>query len=177
MAGGGCTTCSALPIPENPLTVCRSLRKMKLKRAILSALNREGLKTIVDGLELQRPDRRSPAAMRAALSRSRRATPQTLLQYLRKDHLQAVCRAFDLPVAGSKNQLMQRVLAASQAPSAAAQGEQEPLMARRKRSARTKTPASPRPVPSWVSRPSSGRQPMPCAARWMPPNTNTSYWV
>ena len=35
---------------------------MKLKRAILSALNREALKAIVDGLQLDRAGRRSPAS-------------------------------------------------------------------------------------------------------------------
>jgi hypothetical protein len=55
---------------------------MKLKRAILEQLSRDALKLITDELELDGVDRRSVTALRQALSRARRATPQLLLEPL-----------------------------------------------------------------------------------------------
>jgi len=45
---------------------------MKLKKAILSVLNRDGLRQVVDDFELDGVDKRSPEEMRRSLSRSRK---------------------------------------------------------------------------------------------------------
>ncbi len=88
---------------------------MKLKTRILSCLSRSALQDLVSELGIDSVDRRSTEAMRAALSRSRRASVEFLLQWLYKDELQAVCRALNLPTSGRKEELIRRIQAASQA--------------------------------------------------------------
>jgi len=83
---------------------------MKLKPAILSVLGRDHLKRVVDELEIDGLDRRSVEAMRAALRRSRRATPAVLLDLLYKGQLQDVCEIMGLPVSGRKDELIKRIL-------------------------------------------------------------------
>ena len=63
---------------------------MKLKQAILAVRDRDTLKTIVDDLEIEEVDRRSVEAMRAKVSRSRRASPEVLLEYLNERQVKAV---------------------------------------------------------------------------------------
>ncbi|MFZ0134780.1 MAG: hypothetical protein WAK95_19750 [Desulfobacterales bacterium] len=55
---------------------------MKLKQAILTIMDRDTLKALVDDLEIEGVDRRSVEEMRAKLSRSRRAAPEMLLAHL-----------------------------------------------------------------------------------------------
>ncbi len=83
---------------------------MKLKPAILAALNRDDLKRIVEDLEFEGIDRRSMDAMRSALSRSRKVVPEDLLGRLRKDALQSVCREVGLSTSGKREVLAQRIL-------------------------------------------------------------------
>lgn len=87
---------------------------MKLKAAVLSVLGRDGLKEIVDDLEIDGVDRRSVQALRAALSRSRRVTPDVLLDYLSKDELHDVCDVMGLSVSGRKGDLVERLLDSAQ---------------------------------------------------------------
>ena len=75
---------------------------MKLKPAILSALDRHDLKRIVDDLDIADVDRRSAEAMRAALARSRKAESEVLLGYARKEQIAEVCQALGVPAAGRK---------------------------------------------------------------------------
>jgi type I restriction enzyme M protein len=83
---------------------------MKLKPAILAALSRDDLKRIVDDLDLEGVDRRSVDAMRSALSHSRKVSPETLLGTLKKDALQSVCESIGLPINGTRETLVQRLL-------------------------------------------------------------------
>ena len=64
---------------------------MTLKSTIVSILDRDDLKQIVDAYGIDDVDRRSAKAMRAALSRSRRVTLEELLGKLYKATLQQVC--------------------------------------------------------------------------------------
>ena len=75
---------------------------MRLKPTIVSLLPREDLRTILDELEIEGPDRRKPDAMRAALQRSRRVSAEVLLGYLRKAQVQEVCRAVGVEAGGRK---------------------------------------------------------------------------
>ncbi len=52
---------------------------MMLKQAILTIMDRDTLKAVVDDLEIEGVDRRSVEEMRARVSRSRRAAPEVLL--------------------------------------------------------------------------------------------------
>ena len=60
---------------------------LQLKTTILDILTRDDLKQIVDDLGIDGVDRRSVEAMRSALRRARRAKPEDLLGYLRKDQM------------------------------------------------------------------------------------------
>jgi len=83
---------------------------MRLKPVILSCLGRDTLKSIIEHLALHDADRRSVEAMRKALSRARRATPEILLTYLQRGELQDICEAQGLPVSGRKQELIGRLL-------------------------------------------------------------------
>ena len=54
----------------------------RIKSIILSVLDRDALKYMVDALEIDGADRRKPDEMAAALSRARRVKPEDLLQYM-----------------------------------------------------------------------------------------------
>ncbi len=90
--------------------------KRRIKLAILEQAGRERLRELVDALELEGADRRSPAAMIAALSRARRATPERLLPLLREREVKAVCEACDLSSTGRKRALVTRLLGSEERP-------------------------------------------------------------
>ena len=82
---------------------------MKIKQAILAILARDELKKIVDDLEIANVDRRSVDGMRSAVSRSRRATPEDLLGYVRKDQLQEICQGMGLATNGKRDELIKGI--------------------------------------------------------------------
>ena len=84
---------------------------MKLKQAILAVRDRDTLKTIVDDLEIEEVDRRSVEAMRAKVSRSRRASPEVLLEYLNERQVKAVCEEMGIDSTGRRKALVERLLA------------------------------------------------------------------
>lgn len=81
-----------------------------LKPAILSVLSRDDLKVLIDDFEIEVIDRRSMEGMRSALARSRKATAEDLVGYLRKDELKAICEEMGLPVGGKRDELAHRLL-------------------------------------------------------------------
>ena len=81
---------------------------MNVKRVILSILNRDDLKHIVDDLEIDEVDRRSVNAMRDKLTRSRKVSDEVLIRYLRKDELKAACQEMGLPTNGKRDDLAER---------------------------------------------------------------------
>ena len=96
---------------------------MPTKRAILAELTRDELRTNVDYYELEVEDRRVKTQLVDALSRSRQAPLDEILQDLSRDRLKDLCRAFDLDDSGRKKadlaaRLMGRT-AASKDPGAA----------------------------------------------------------
>jgi hypothetical protein len=95
---------------------------MQLKTAILHSLAREALKQILDDLDLDGVDRRRVDAMRTALGRARRLSLEDLLGYLRKDALRAICEELGLPGRGTREALVQRLLAGVQGRQARAAG-------------------------------------------------------
>jgi hypothetical protein len=84
---------------------------MQLKTAILHSLARDDLKRILDDLDLDGVDRRSVDAIRTALGRTRRLSLEDLLGYLRKDALRAICEELGMPGRGTRQELVQRLLA------------------------------------------------------------------
>ena len=64
---------------------------MKLKHAILANMNRDTLKVVVDDLEIEGVDRCNAEEMESVLSRSHRATPEILIEYLYEDQVKEVC--------------------------------------------------------------------------------------
>ena len=75
---------------------------MPTKRAILAELTRDELRTNVDYYELEVEDRRVKTQLVDALSRSRQAPLDEILQDLSRDRLKELCRAFDLDDSGRK---------------------------------------------------------------------------
>ena len=97
---------------------------MKLKPAILSVLKRDDLKNIIDDLEIDGVDRRSVEGMRAALSRARRAKPEDLLGYIRKDQIKEVCDLVGVSGKGKRDELIGRVLNGDHEPKQAVKPKQ-----------------------------------------------------
>lgn len=116
---------------------------MKVKAAILCALDRDALKCVVDDLELHGVDRRSVESMRNALTRSRRVTPQVLIEYLDKDELQQVCADLGLPASGRKKELVERVLSEAQPTSDLAKQKAPPRRRRKRTMAKKKRETMP----------------------------------
>ena len=83
---------------------------MKLKPAILAVLDRHDLKRLVDDLDIAEVDRRSAEAMRAVLARSRKAVPEVLLGYARKEQLTEACRALGVASTGRREEIVGRLL-------------------------------------------------------------------
>ena len=83
---------------------------MKLKHAILSVMDRDTLKAILEELALDSVDRRSKNDMVVKLSRARRATPKVLLNHLRENEIKTVCELMDLPTTGRKTALIELLL-------------------------------------------------------------------
>ena len=98
---------------------------MPTKRAILAELTRDELRTNVDYYELEVEDRRVKTQLVDALSRSRQAPLDEILQDLSRDRLKELCRAFDLDDSGRKKadiaaRLMGRTAASKDADAGAA---------------------------------------------------------
>lgn len=85
---------------------------MKLKQAILQVLDRDGLKAMADGLEVEVADRRSAAELAAALGRSHRATAEVMLEYLSESAVKAVCEVYGIPTTGRRGKLVRALLRA-----------------------------------------------------------------
>lgn len=85
---------------------------MKLKKAILSVLGRDTLRAIADGLEVDGVDRRSASELAAALSRSRRSSPEAILEYLNEAEVKAACEAYGVSATGRRAALMKSLLKA-----------------------------------------------------------------
>src|ERR1700681_3317908 len=94
---------------------------MSLKTAILSVLDREDLQRLLDTLNLDGVDRRNVQAMRSALSGSRHALPEILLESLRKNDIQQVCDSLGLSRSGGRDELIQRLLNEGKTPRPKAQ--------------------------------------------------------
>jgi hypothetical protein len=83
---------------------------MKLKQAILTIMDRETLKAVIDELEIEGVDRRSVEEMRAMVSRSHRAAPEILLAHLNEKQVKAVCEQMGVSPKGRRMELMERLL-------------------------------------------------------------------
>lgn len=83
---------------------------MNLKKTILSLLGRDALKQIIEDLEIEGTDRRSVEDMAATLSRSRRATPETLLETLSEVEVKQVCELVGVQSTGRRGELIKRLL-------------------------------------------------------------------
>ena len=91
---------------------------MKLKRAILEAMDRDALKNAVARLGLV-ADRRSVNDMRQRLSRARRATPEELLEPLHVADIRRICELRGFDSAGRKQVLTAQLLNGETKPGAA----------------------------------------------------------
>ena len=85
---------------------------MSLKKSILEQLSRSQLQTLCSEFDLS-ADRRSPDAMRRALSSSRTAKPEQLIIHLELQQLKEVLTVYQLSKAGSKEALIERLLSAA----------------------------------------------------------------
>lgn len=85
---------------------------MSLKKSILEQLSRSQLQALCSEFELG-ADRRSPDAMRQALSSSRTAKPEQLIIHLELQQLKDLLTEYQLSKAGSKEALIERLLSDS----------------------------------------------------------------
>ena len=115
---------------------------MKLKPAVLGVLGRDDLKAFVEMWEIDGVDKRSVEAMRAALSRSRRADVAVLLDSIREDAVKEVCDLVGVDRTGRKSVLVERLLAASEASGAAGDGADAELPAKGASAAKGTTAAA-----------------------------------
>lgn len=83
---------------------------MKLKQAILTIMDRDTFKAVVDGLEIEHVDCPSVEEMRARVSRSRRAEPEMLLSHLSEQQVKAACGQMEVSPKGRRKELMERLL-------------------------------------------------------------------
>ncbi len=97
---------------------------MKLKEAVLSVLGREALKALIDALEIAGADRRSVEDMRSRLSRSRKATPDFLLERLGEDEVKKVCELLGLSSKGRRGALVASLL---ESEGSGSEGKAEPV--------------------------------------------------
>lgn len=85
---------------------------MKLKKAILQVLDRDQLKAVCDELGINDVDRRSVDAMRAKLSRARRATPEVLFSDIGEEAVKAVAELVGEDSTGRRTVLIAKLLVA-----------------------------------------------------------------
>jgi len=83
---------------------------MNLKSTVLSVLDREDLKRLLDAFDIDGVDRRNVQAMRSALTGSRRVSPEILLESLPKQNIQQVCDTLGLSRSGGRAELVERLL-------------------------------------------------------------------
>ncbi len=83
---------------------------MKLKQVILTIMDRDTLKAVVDDLEIEGVDRRSVEDMRSKVSRNRQAVPETLLSHLNAKQVKAVCEQMGVSPKGRRKELILRLL-------------------------------------------------------------------
>ncbi len=95
---------------------------MKLKQAVLQAINRDEAKAVVVALEIDDVDRRSLEEMRRRLSRMRRATAEVLLNHLAETRVKTVCEAVGVSSKGRKSTLVSRLLEAQSGLTSAVSG-------------------------------------------------------
>ena len=81
---------------------------MKLKQAILSVMGRDALKAVIDELEIEGVDRRSVEEMQARLSRTHRATPELLIEWLGESEVKDVCELLGIDRREEKMRLLHR---------------------------------------------------------------------
>ena len=124
---------------------------MKLKQAILQAMERETLRDTLVRLDLaEGVDKRSSNAMRACLNGARQATPADLLAHLRVADIRHICREQGVGTAGRKQQLVERLLGgaadasagAAKAAAAAAGGKALPKKKRQNKARARRAPAA-----------------------------------
>ena len=85
---------------------------MSLKKSILEQLSRSQLQALCSEFELG-ADRRSPDAMRQALSSSGTAKPEQLIIHLELDQLKELITEYQISKAGSKEELIERLLSSA----------------------------------------------------------------
>ena len=116
---------------------------MKLKQAILEAMDRALLRDAIVRLDLaEGVDKRSPNAMRTRLSRAHHATPAALLAHLRVPDIRSICQAQGVGAAGRKQQLVERLLGDAAEVPAAAGSKRPPKKKRNGKTLALRTPAA-----------------------------------
>jgi DNA polymerase-3 subunit epsilon len=88
---------------------------MKLRKAIISILDRDSLKKICRDYEAE-VDYRSKEAMAQHLLRRKSILPKELFEYLKEDQVKAVCEACGLPSTGRRGKLIEKLLKIEEGP-------------------------------------------------------------
>lgn len=124
---------------------------MKLKQAIIETMGRDDLKAVCADLELDDVDRRSREGMAAVVSRSRRARPDALLEYLGEKQVKAVCDLVGVPARGRRGALIKRLLGGDPRSVARARPATSATDSKRPTSAQPQTTAEEDDEVTWMS--------------------------
>ncbi|MDY0020597.1 MAG: hypothetical protein RBT47_11400 [Anaerolineae bacterium] len=128
---------------------------MKLKQAILTIMDRDTLKAVVDDLEIEGVDRRSVEEMRAGVARSRLAEPGTLLAHLSERQVKAVCEQMNVSPKGRRKVLIERLLDST---AAGAQMPAKPPLPRSMKTVKPNRKQAQKESPSMADKPSNDNQ-------------------
>lgn len=135
---------------------------MRLKDAILAAMQRDDLKTVVQDYELDEVDQRSRDAMTDALRSAKRVRVDGLLEYLSEQQVKTVCEQYGVSPTGRRRMLIERLIEARQGRQRARTDNRDAGRAGGEEEEAETAPSlpEPEPQPQWIEPPRAATVPV-----------------